>query len=120
SSGAHGHRRSRSCGGSVIDLSHVRVVDNHVHPWRQSTQQVTAEELAGHVAFSDGALTSVRDEYLPLAELEGTLRLFRNTNLGVSYLLRELAHLLEVEETWPAVVEARNAVASADYRAWTT
>ena len=87
---------------------------------RQSTQQVTAEELAGHLAFSDAALTSVRDEYLPLAELEGILRLFRKTNLGVSYLLRELAHFLDVDETWPAVVEARNGVAAADYRAWTT
>jgi predicted TIM-barrel fold metal-dependent hydrolase len=104
----------------VIDLSHVRVVDNHVHPWRQSTQQVTAEELAGHFAFSDAALSSVRDEYLPLAELEGLLRLFRNTNLGVSYFLRELAHFLEVEENWPEVIQARNAVAGADYRAWTT
>jgi hypothetical protein len=104
----------------VIDLSHVRVVDNHVHPWRQSTQQVSAEELAGHLAFSDGALTSVRDEYLPLAELEGMLRLFRNTNLGVSYFLRELAHFLDVEEAWPAVIEARNAAAGADYRTWTT
>ena len=104
----------------MIDLSDVRIVDNHVRPWRQSTQQVTAEELAGHFAFSDAALTSVRDEYLPLAELEGLLRLFRNTNLGVSYFLRELAHFLDVEETWPAVIQARNAVAGADYRAWTT
>ncbi len=103
----------------MIDLSNVPVVDNHVHPWRESTQAVTAEELAGHVAFSDGVLTSVREEYLPLAELEPALRLFRDTNLGVRYFLRELARLLGVEETWPAVVEARNAVAGADYRAWT-
>jgi hypothetical protein len=104
----------------VIDLSDVRIVDNHVHPWRQSTQQVTAEELAGHLVFSDAVVTSVRDEYLPLAELEGALRLFRNTNLGVSYFLRELAQFLDVEEAWPAVTEARNAAAGADYRAWTT
>jgi hypothetical protein len=104
----------------VIDLTNVPVVDNHVHPWRQSTQAVTADELAGHVAFSDGARTSVRDEYLPLAELEPALRLFRDTNLGVRYFRRELARLLDVEETWPAVVEARNTVAGADYRAWTT
>jgi hypothetical protein len=103
----------------VIDLTNVPVVDNHVHPWRQASQTVTAEELAGHVAFSDGALTSVRQEYLPLAELEPALRLFRDTNLGVRYFLRELARLLDVEETWAAVVEARNAVAGADYRAWT-
>jgi hypothetical protein len=104
----------------VIDLSHVRVIDNHVHPWRQSTQHVTADELAGHLAFSDSAVTSVLEEYLPLAELEGTLRLFRNTNLGVKYLLRELARFLDVDETWPAVIQARNAVAGSDYRAWTT
>ncbi len=104
----------------MIDLTNVPVVDNHVHPWRQASQTVTAEELAGHVAFSDGALTSVRQDYLPLAELEPALRLFRDTNLGVRYFLRELARLLDVEETWAAVVEARNAVAGADYRAWTT
>ena len=104
----------------MIDLSHVRVVDHHVHPWRQSTQQVSTDELAGHLVFSDAVVTSVRDEYLPLAELEGVLRLFRKTNLGVSYFLRELAQFLDVEEDWPAVTEARNAAAGADYRAWTT
>jgi predicted TIM-barrel fold metal-dependent hydrolase len=104
----------------VIDLSHVRVVDNHVHPWRESTQQMTADELAGQVAFSDTLVSSVREEYLPLAELDGPLRLFRNTNLGVNYFLRELARFLDVQETWQAVIEARNAAARADYRAWTS
>jgi hypothetical protein len=104
----------------VIDLSDIPVVDNHVHPWRASTQRVSAEGLAGHVAFSDGVVTSVRVQYLPTEQLEPSLNLFRATNLGVRYFLGELARFLNVEEDWDAVEVARNGVAQADYRAWTT
>jgi len=103
----------------VIDLADIPVVDNHVHPWRASTGHMSAEELAGHVAFSDGALTSVRREFLPHEQLEPSLRLFRDTNLGANYLRGELARFLNVEDQWDAVVAARNAVAHGDYRAWT-
>jgi len=101
------------------DLAGLDVVDNHVHPWRASTSTVTADELAGHVAFSETVVTSVRREFMPLAELEPALRLFRATNLGCRYFMRELAHFLDVEPTWPSVTTARNAYAQADYRAWT-
>jgi predicted TIM-barrel fold metal-dependent hydrolase len=103
----------------VIDLADIPVVDNHVHPWRASTQHVSADELAGHVAFSDGVVTSVRREFLPLAQLGPALRLFRKTNLGANFLRAELARLLRVEDDWETVVTARNAIAEADYRSWT-
>lgn len=103
----------------MIDLADIPVVDNHVHPWRASTQDISLEELAGHVAFSDGVLTSVRREFLPADQLAPSLRLFRETNLGVNFLRAELARYLDVEDEWDAVLAARNAVAQADYRAWT-
>jgi predicted TIM-barrel fold metal-dependent hydrolase len=103
----------------VIDLADIPVVDNHVHPWRASTQQITFEELAGHVAFSDGVVSSVRREYLPLEQMAPSLRLFRETNLGVNFLRAELARFLGVEDDWETVVAARNAISGADYRAWT-
>ena len=103
----------------MIDLSELPVVDNHVHPWRASAQQqLSADQLAGEVAFSQTVVTSVRDEFLPAAELEPSLKLFRDTNFGSGHLLRELAALLQVDEDWAAVETARNA-AAADYRAWT-
>jgi uncharacterized protein len=103
----------------VIDLADIPVVDNHVHPWRASTHHVSAEELAGHVAFSDGVISSVRSEFLPLTQLAPSLRLFRETNLGANFLRAELARFLDVEDDWDTVVTARNAVAESDYRAWT-
>ena len=103
----------------MIDLADIPVVDNHVHPWRASTQQITVEELAGHVAFSDGVVSSVRREYLPLEQMAPSLRLFRETNLGANYLRSELARYLNVEDDWETVVAARNAISGADYRAWT-
>jgi uncharacterized protein len=103
----------------VIDLTDIPVVDNHVHPWRASTQHVTAEEVAGHVVFSDGVVSSVRREYLPLEQMAPSLRLFRETNLGANFLRSELARFLGVEDDWETVVAARNALAEADYRAWT-
>jgi uncharacterized protein len=103
----------------VIDLAAIPVVDNHVHPWRASTSQISVEELAGHVAFSDGVVSSVRREYLPLEQMAPALKLFRETNLGANFLRGELAHFLNVEDDWDTVVAARNAVAHADYRAWT-
>jgi predicted TIM-barrel fold metal-dependent hydrolase len=106
-------------GEAVIDLADIPVVDNHVHPWRASTQHISVEELAGHVAFSDGVVTSVRREFLPLEQLAPALRLFRDTNLGANFLRTELARFLGVEDDWETVVTARNVVAGADYRAWT-
>jgi hypothetical protein len=103
----------------VIDLADTPVVDNHVHPWRASTQHISVEELAGHVAFSDGVVTSVRREFLPLEQLAPSLRLFRETNLGANFFRSELARFLDVENEWETVVAARNAMAEADYRAWT-
>jgi uncharacterized protein len=103
----------------VIDLADIPVVDNHVHPWRASTQHISVEELAGHVVFSDGVISSVRREYLPLEQLAPSLKLFRETNLGANFLRGELARFLGVEDDWDTVVAARNAVAEADYRAWT-
>jgi uncharacterized protein len=102
----------------VIDLSDLPVVDNHVHPWRASRQHMTADELAGEVAFSQTAATSVREEFLPQDDVAPKLKLFRDTNLGARYLLTQLARLLEVEDDWATVEAARNA-AAADYRAWT-
>jgi hypothetical protein len=103
----------------VIDLADIPVVDNHVHPWRETTRHLSLEELSGHPAFSDAVITSVRQPYLPAEELEPSLTLFRETNLGSRYLLGELARFLEVEEDWDTVVAARNDAAGADYRAWT-
>jgi len=103
----------------VIDLADIPVVDNHVHPWRASTSQISAEELAGHVVFSDGVVSSVRREYLPLQQMAPSLKLFRETNLGANYLRSELARFLNVEDDWDTVFSARNTVAQADYRAWT-
>lgn len=77
------------------------------------------EELAGSVAFSDTVVTSVRNEFLPSPELGPQLRLFRETNLGVSYLRRELARFLEVNDDWESVVATRNRIAKQDYRSWT-
>ena len=103
----------------MIDLSDVPVVDNHVHPWRASTQHVTADGLAGEIAFSQTVVTSVRQAFLPAEQLGPSLKLFRDTNLGARYLLTELARFLQVEVNWSAVEAARNAAAQADYRAWT-
>jgi hypothetical protein len=103
----------------VIDLADLPVVDNHVHPWPASTQHVSVAELAGRVAFSEGVVTSVRREFLPLEQLTPSLRLFRETNLGSNFLRNELARFLGVAEDWEAVVAARNAVAETDYRSWT-
>src|SRR5919202_3103235 len=103
----------------AIDLSDVPVVDNHVHPWRASTRHLTADDLAGAIAFSDSVVASVRQEVLPIDQLGASLRLFRDTNLGARYLLTELARVLEVEDDWAAVAAARNAASQADYRAWT-
>jgi uncharacterized protein len=103
----------------VIDLADSPVVDNHVHPWRASTSQISAEELAGHVAFSDAVVSSVRRAYLPLEQMAPALKLFRDTNLGANFLRGELARFLDVDDDWEAVVAARNAAAQADYRAWT-
>src|SRR5437763_6763685 len=103
----------------MIDLSDIPVVDNHVHPWRESTRYQTIDELSGHPAFSDELITSVRQPFLPADELAPDLRLFRETNLGSRYLLRELARFLDVEEEWKSVADARNATAANDYRTWT-
>jgi len=103
----------------VIDLSDIGVVDNHVHPWRASTQHVSSAELAGHVAFSDGVVNTVRREFLPLEQMAPALSLFRETNLGANFLRAELARFLNVPDDWESVVAARNAVSQADYRAWT-
>jgi hypothetical protein len=103
----------------VIDLADVLVVDNHVHPWRASTRHLSADELAGCVAFSDEVVHSVRREFLPLEELAPSLRLFRETNLGATYLRGELARFLSVDDDWETVAAARNALAEVDYRAWT-
>jgi predicted TIM-barrel fold metal-dependent hydrolase len=103
----------------VIDLADIPVVDNHVHPWRASTSRISSEDLAGHVAFSDGVVSSVRREYLPLEQLAPSLQLFRETNLGANFLRSELARFLNVDDDWDAVVTARNTIAEADYRAWT-
>src|SRR5919199_6342103 len=102
-----------------MDLSGVPVVDNHVHPWRDSTRSVTADRLAGSVSFSDDVVTSVRREFLPRSQLEPVLQLFRATNLNAHYLLTELSRLLDVERDWSAVARARNAAAEVDYAAWT-
>src|SRR5258708_37793413 len=75
----------------MIDLSDVPVVDNHVHPWRAATRRLRLDELAGQVVFSDTALTSVRQPFLPAAELEPMLDRLRETNFGTGYLRRELA-----------------------------
>jgi predicted TIM-barrel fold metal-dependent hydrolase len=103
----------------VIDLSEVPVVDNHVHPWRASTRHMTADGLAGAIAFSESVVASVRQEFLPSEQLGASVQLFRETNLGARYLLTELARFLGVEDDWTAVEAARNAAAQADYRAWT-
>src|SRR5438045_318333 len=103
----------------MIDLIDVPVVDNHVHPWRASTRRLTVAELAGQVAFSDTALTSVRQPFLPAIELEPLLDPLRATNLGTGYLRRELARLLNVDDDWTSVTAARNAAAEADYHGWT-
>src|SRR3954447_10874758 len=102
-----------------MDLSGVPVVDNHVHPWRDSTRTVTADRLAGSVSFSDDVVTSVRREFLPLSELEPLLKLFRATNLNAQHLLTELSRFLNVERDWAEVARARNAAAEADYANWT-
>jgi predicted TIM-barrel fold metal-dependent hydrolase len=103
----------------VIDLADIPVIDNHVHPWRASTRTSSVEEMAGHVAFSDCVVNSVRQEYLPMEQLAPSLKLFRETNLGSNFLRSELARYLNVEDDWERVIAARNAVAEADYRAWT-
>jgi predicted TIM-barrel fold metal-dependent hydrolase len=103
----------------VIDISDVPIVDNHVHPWRASSRHLTADQLAGEVAFSQTVVTSVRREFLPLDQLAPSLKLFRDTNLGARYLLTELSRFLGVSDDWPSVEAARNAAAGADYRAWT-
>ena len=103
----------------MLDLSDIPVIDHHVHPWPEASRHQTVDELAGKVAFSDEVVTSVRQSFLPAGELEPSLRLFRETSLGVRYLFRELASFLQVDEDWAAVSAERNAAAAADYRAWT-
>ena len=102
-----------------MDLGLIPVVDNHVHPWRAETREIAVQYLAGSVAFSDTVVTSVRSEFLPLNQLAPELKLFRESNLGVSYLRRELARFLKVEDDWTTVVAARNQLTRADYRGWT-
>ena len=102
-----------------MDLAAIPVVDNHVHPWRAATRDVSVDELSGSVAFSDTVVTSVRRDFLPREQLEPSLKVFRETNLGVNYLRGELARFLNVDDDWESVVTARNRLAKADYRAWT-
>jgi predicted TIM-barrel fold metal-dependent hydrolase len=80
---------------------------------------MTADGLAGEVAFSESVVASVRQEFLPIEQLGPSLKLFRDTNMGARYLLTELARFLNVADDWSAVEAARNAAAQADYRAWT-
>ena len=103
----------------MIDLSDSPVVDNHVHPWRATSRTLTVGELAGSVAFSETARTSVRTPFLPPDELDPALARARATNLGVRYFLRELARFLGVAEDWEVVTAARNRAAEQDYRGWT-
>jgi len=103
----------------MIDLFEIPVVDNHVHPWRASARSLTADQLAGEVAFSQTVVTSAREEFLPAEQLDPSLKLFRDTNLGASYLRSELARFLDVADDWPSVEAARNAAATADFRSWT-
>ena len=103
----------------MIDLAPIPVVDNHVHPWRAATRDISADALAGSVAFSDEVVHSVRSEFLPFEQLAPSLKLFRETNLGVNYLRQELARFLEVDDDWESLAAARNKLAKADYRAWT-
>jgi len=70
-------------------------------------------------SFSDTALTSVRQPFLPAAELEPLLDQLRATNVGAGYLRCELARFLNVDDDWTTVTAARNAAAEADYHAWT-
>jgi hypothetical protein len=79
---------------------------------------MSADELAGEVAFSQTVLTSVREAFLPTQAMAQDLKLFRETNLGANFLRRELAHFLGVDDDWPSVEAARNA-AAVDLRAWT-
>ncbi len=102
----------------MIDLTDVPIVDNPVHPWRESVKRVDASELVGHVTFSECVVTSVREEYLPIEQLEEPLRLFRQTSLSSRYFLVELAKLLDVEENWDAIAEARNRHSEPDLRGW--
>jgi uncharacterized protein len=104
---------------SMLDLSQIPVVDNHVHPWRASAQSLTADQLAGEVSFSQTVITSVRQEFLPRDQLDPSLKLFRDTNLSASYLRSELARFLGVADDWASVEAARNAAATADFRGWT-
>src|SRR3954449_12118216 len=104
----------------MIDLSNVPVIDNHVHPWRASSAQLGPEQLAIDMAFSEAVVTSVRTEFLPEAELQESLRLFRRTSISTRVLLHDLARFLGVADTWEAVTEARNREAGKDYRAYTT
>jgi uncharacterized protein len=103
----------------MIDLSNIPVIDNHAHPWRATTRHLSADELAGAVAFSDTVVGSVRHEFLPPPVLAPSLELFRETTLSARYLLKELASFLGTDEDWQAVVAARNRAAEADYREWT-
>lgn len=102
----------------MIDLSDVPVVDNHVHPWRESSKHLSAEALAESVSFVDAVVTSVREPFLPAEQLEAPLRLYRETSLSVRALLVDLARFLGCEERWEAVAAARNRAAEADYRGW--
>ncbi|MBV9581253.1 MAG: amidohydrolase family protein, partial [Chloroflexi bacterium] len=103
----------------MLDLSDITVVDNHVHPWRPTTSQLDPDQLAGSVAFSDGVITSVREPFLPSEQLAPSLKLLRETNLGAHYLLVHLARLLNVEDNWSAVTQARNTQSAANYAQWT-
>src|SRR5438105_3357697 len=70
------------------------------------------------MSFAESVVTSVREEYLPPAQLEDQLRLFRQTSLQVRYMMNQLAQVLGVDEDWEAVAKARNGVAGTDYRGW--
>src|SRR5262249_8922935 len=88
------------------------------HPWSEADKRQSADDLAGGISFAESVVTSVRDEYLPLSQLEGPLRLFRQTSLQVLYLRNQLARLLGVGEDWEAVAAARHEAAGTDYRGW--
>src|SRR3954465_4975433 len=104
----------------MIDLSNVPFIPTHVPPWRASSAQLEPEQLAIDMAFSEAVVTSVRTEFLPSADLEDSLRLFRRTSISTRVLLHGLARFLGVEDTWEAVTAARNREAGKDYRAYTT
>ena len=85
-----------------MDLTRIPVIDTHAHPFSAESQRIVPDVLRDALSVS----------------LRGVTPVINESSLLTRVTVRELARLLDCEANLEAVVAARNAAASGDYRAY--